>query len=104
MTENISFKTLCVRFPCGWPISLVKTIRDKKKTGNLPFMCLILLGYAAGIAAKLMTVGANLEFFVYLLNIFMVLANLAVTIKRHHTVKQPSHVPTCSQKTVKNPS
>ena len=95
---------MLICFGLSWPISLVKTIRDKEKTGNLPFMCLILLGYAAGIAAKLMTVGANLVFFVYLLNIFMVLANLAVTIKRHHTVKQPSHVPTCNKKTVKNPS
>ena len=95
---------MLVCFGLSWPISLVKTIRDKEKTGNLPFMCLILLGYAAGIISKLMTVGANLVFFVYLLNIFMVLANLAVTVKRHYTAKQPSHVPTCSKKTVKNPS
>lgn len=95
---------MLICFGLSWPISLVKTIRDKEKTGNLPFMCLILLGYTAGIVAKLMTVGTNFVFFVYLLNIVMVLANFAVTIKRHYTAKQPSCAPTCNKKAVKNPS
>lgn len=91
---------MLVCFGLSWPISLIKTIRDKEKSGNLPFMCLILAGYAAGIMAKLMTEGTNFVFFIYLLNIVMVLANFTVTIKRHCTLKHSS--PTPHKKVVKS--
>ena len=94
---------MLICFGLSWPISLVKTIQDKEKTGNLPFMCLILAGYAAGIVAKLMTVGTNFVFFVYLLNILMVLANFAVTVKRHCALKQSSPTSHTKKKAVKNP-
>lgn len=72
-------------FGLSWPISLVKNFRAKSaKSTSLAFMCLILFGYLAGISAKAMTVGTNYVFFVYLFNIAMVIANLAVTLLNRH--------------------
>lgn len=72
-------------FGLSWPVSLVKSLRAKSaKSTSLAFMCLILFGYLAGITAKVMTVGASYVFFVYLFNIAMVVANLAVTLHNRH--------------------
>lgn len=72
-------------FGLSWPVSLIKNLRAKSaKSTSLAFMCLILSGYLAGITAKAITVGANYVFFVYLFNIAMVLANLAVTLLNRH--------------------
>ena len=82
---------MLICFGLSWPISLIKTIRDKQaKSGNAPFMCLILLGYAAGIVAKLMTAGCNFVFYVYLLNILIVLANLIITLYKQKKFSKKS--------------
>ena len=79
-------------FGLSWPVSLVKNLRAKSaRSTSLAFMCLILFGYTAGITAKAMTVGTNYVFFVYLFNIAMVIANLAVTLRnrrREHRTQQ----------------
>ena len=86
---------LCFGF--SWPVSLIKNIRAKSaKSTSLAFMCLILFGYAAGITAKVMTAGTNYVFYVYLFNIVMVLANLAVTLinrRREHRAEKERAVP-----------
>ena len=71
---------MLVCFGLSWPVSLFKNIRTKGGNGSIAFMCLILTGYAAGIAAKIMTAGCNYVFYVYLFNVIMVLANLIVTV------------------------
>ena len=72
-------------FGLSWPISLIKNLRARSaKSTSLAFMCLILVGYLAGITAKAMTAGVNYVFYVYLFNIAMVLANLAVTLLNRH--------------------
>lgn len=71
---------LCFGF--SWPVSLVKNLRaGSARSTSLAFMCLILVGYAAGIAAKVMSAGCNFVFFVYVFNVVMVLANLTVTLR-----------------------
>ena len=72
-------------FGLSWPVSLFKNLRAKSaKSTSLAFMCLILFGYLAGITAKAMTAGMTYVFFVYLFNIAMVVANLAVTLRNRH--------------------
>ena len=72
---------MLVCFGLSWPISLLKSLRAKSaKSTSIAFMCLILTGYAAGITAKVMTSGCNYVFYVYIFNVVMVCANLAVTL------------------------
>ena len=76
---------MLICFGLSWPVSLYKNLRAKSANStSLSFMCLILVGYLAGITAKVMTVGANYVFFVYLFNIVMVVANLAVSLYHRH--------------------
>lgn len=81
MTEFLeTVMLLCFGF--SWPVSLVKNLRaGSARSTSVAFMCLILVGYFAGIAAKVMTVGCNYVFYVYLFNVVMVLANLCVTLR-----------------------
>ena len=70
---------LCFGF--SWPVSLYRALRaGSAKSTSISFMCLILTGYFAGTTAKAMTTGFNFVFFVYIFNIIMVSANLAVTL------------------------
>ena len=44
---------MLVCFGFSWPISLIKNIRVRSaRAMSLPFICLIITGYVAGIAAK----------------------------------------------------
>ena len=71
---------LCFGF--SWPVSLIKNLRaGSARSTSIAFMCLILTGYAAGIVAKVLSVGCNFVFFVYVFNVVMVLANLTVTLR-----------------------
>ena len=70
---------MLICFGLSWPINLVKAYRSRTAKGtSLPFILLITLGYAAGIAAKL--VGGQITYVlaVYVFNFVMVLGNLAV--------------------------
>lgn len=76
---------MLICFGLSWPVSLCKNLRAKSaKSTSISFMCLILIGYLAGITAKAMTAGINYVFFVYLFNIAMVVANLIVTLYNRH--------------------
>ena len=88
---------MLVCFGLSWPVSLFKNLRAKSaKSTSLAFMCLILFGYLAGITAKVMTAGASYVFFVYLFNIAMVVANLAVTLRNRHR-EQRAQLEQCAQ-------
>lgn len=74
-----TFMLLC--FGLSWPVSLIRTLRAGGAcSSSVAFMCLILSGYFAGITAKVMTAGCGFVFYVYLFNILMVGANLAITL------------------------
>jgi hypothetical protein len=52
--------TMLVCFGFSWPLAILKTWQTKKVAGkSLPFLVLILLGYSAGIIAKLLRAHAN---------------------------------------------
>ena len=89
---------MLVCFGLSWPISLLKTLRAKSaKSTSIAFMCLILTGYAAGIAAKVMTSGCNYVFFVYIFNVVMVCANLAVTLYNRAKDRGEKSAPTTTE-------
>lgn len=78
--------TMLVCFGLSWPMNLLKNIKAKSaKTMSLQFILLIIAGYIAGICAKLYCHKFNYVLVVYLLNLVVVSANLAVYfINRHY--------------------
>ncbi len=70
---------MLVCFGFSWPINLVKNYRaGTAKNMSLLFIVLILIGYAAGIASKLIAHRINYVLAVYVFNFIMVGGNLAV--------------------------
>lgn len=70
---------MLICFGLSWPISVIKNIRAKTaKSMSLAFTLLIIAGYIAGIAAKLVTNNISFVLTVYIINLIMVSANAAV--------------------------
>ena len=70
---------MLVCFGLSWPINLMKAYRAGTTKGtSLFFIVLITLGYAAGIAAKLVSGQITYVLAVYVFNLVMVLGNLLV--------------------------
>ena len=74
--------TMMICFGLSWPINLMKAYRARTTKGtSLFFILLILLGYTAGIAAKLAGGQINYVLAVYVFNFVMVLGNLIVYLR-----------------------
>lgn len=70
---------MLICFGCSWPMSVYKNIKAKTaKSMSLPFILLIITGYICGIAAKIVTNTINYVLAVYILNLIIVSADLAV--------------------------
>jgi len=70
---------MLICFGFSWPINVMKAYRAGTAKGtSLPFILLIITGYIAGIAAKLVAGKTNYVLVVYILNLVMVSLNLAV--------------------------
>lgn len=70
---------MLICFGCSWPMSVYKNIKAKTaKSMSLPFILLIITGYICGIAAKIVTNTINYVLAVYMLNLIIVSADLAV--------------------------
>ena len=68
---------LCFGF--SWPMNLIKAYNAKTAKGtSLPFILLIITGYIAGITAKVVGGQINYVLVAYILNLAIVLMNLAV--------------------------
>ena len=77
--SSILETVMLVCFGLSGPSNLVKAYRSRTAKGtSLPFILLITLGYAAGIAAKFVGGKVNYVLAAYILNIIMVLLNLVV--------------------------
>lgn len=74
------FETIMmVCFGLSWPINVIKAYNARTaKATSLPFILLILTGYIAGITAKVVSQQINYVFVVYLINLAIVLLNIAV--------------------------
>ena len=74
------FETIMlVCYGFSWPMNLIKSYNAKTAKGtSLPFILLIITGYIAGISAKIVSGQINYVLVAYLLNLAIVLMNLAV--------------------------
>ncbi len=80
---------MLVSFGASWPLNVVRSWRSRTARGkSIPFLCLICLGYVAGILSKL-TNAAYLAAFgekwyvlcFYVLNLIMVGVDLGLTLR-----------------------
>ena len=70
---------MLVCFGFSWPLNVIKAYKAQTAKGtSLPFILLILAGYIAGIAAKIITGQINYVLIVYFVNLFFVSLNLIV--------------------------
>ena len=70
---------MLVCFGFSWPMSVIRNYKaGTAKSMSLPFILMIITGYAAGIAAKFISHSAGFVLIVYFLNLIMVSANLAI--------------------------
>ena len=70
---------MLVCFGFSWPLNVIKAYRAKTAKGtSLPFILLIIMGYIAGISAKLISGQINYVLIAYLLNLAIVSLNVVV--------------------------
>lgn len=70
---------MLIAFGLSWPINVYKNFKARTaKSMSLWFIVLIIFGYLAGIAAKVISHRVNYVLAVYLLNLVMVSANLII--------------------------
>ena len=70
---------MLVCFGFSWPMSLIKNIKARTaRSMSLKFIILIMLGYIAGISAKLVSGQINYVLIVYVINLIVVSMNLVV--------------------------
>ena len=80
---------MILSFGASWPFNVVKSYRARTAKGKSPvFLALILIGYVAGIAAKLMSQSYMAEFdrkwyvlCFYCLNLLMVGTNVVIHLR-----------------------
>ena len=82
MVAKILEATMLVLFGISWPFNLMKSIKSKSTKGkSLLFLCLIDLGYIAGITSKFVSTTFVWEtdwwvFMIYVINFLFVSADL----------------------------
>ena len=70
---------MLVCFGLSWPLNVIKAYKARTTKGtSLPFILLIIIGYVAGITAKLISGQINYVLIVYLLNLVIVSLNVVV--------------------------
>ena len=70
---------MLVCFGFSWPLNVMKAYKAKTAKGtSLPFIMLIIIGYIAGISAKLTSGQINYVLIAYILNLAIVSLNVIV--------------------------
>jgi hypothetical protein len=70
---------MLICFGLSWPMALVKNIKAKSAEGmSLSFLLLIITGYVAGTAAKIIAGNITYVLIVYVVNLVIVTMNLIV--------------------------
>lgn len=79
MTTELLEAVMLICFGISWPVSLVRNLRARTaRSMSLGFIVLIIVGYIAGIAAKVISGNYSYVLLVYVFNLVAVLFNLAV--------------------------
>lgn len=87
---------MIICFGASWPFNVIKSYKARTAKGKSPwFLCLIIIGYIAGIFAKFMneTYMASIStkwyvLFFYFLNLFMVTADLILYFRNRKIDKK----------------
>lgn len=86
---------MIVSFGASWPLNVLKSYRARTTKGkSLAFLCLILFGYIAGIASKLINEAYMAQIgekwyvlFFYVLNFIMVGVDLLLYVRNYRLDK-----------------
>lgn len=92
MTDFLEAAML-ICFGLSWPLSLMKNIKAKSAENmSLQFILLIIVGYIAGITAKIASHNINYVLIVYFINLIIVSANIVVYFinKKHDAARATS--------------
>jgi hypothetical protein len=72
---------MLVCFGAAWPASIYKSYTSRQNAGkSLLFLCVILIGYIAGILHKVLY-SMDIVIYLYVLNGLMVLADIALYLR-----------------------
>ena len=73
---------MVICFGVSWPVSIAKSLKAKTAKGkSIVFLCFIIVGYAAGIASKLISGRITYVFFFYCLNLLMGSADALIWVR-----------------------
>lgn len=71
--------TMLVCFGFSWPLNVIKAYKARTTKGtSLPFILLIIVGYIAGISAKVISGQINYVLIAYIINLAIVSLNIAI--------------------------
>ena len=80
MGSEIFEAIMMLCFGCSWPFAILKTIRVKNPAGkSYLFMSLVIIGYLAGCAHKILY-DWDFVFYFYLLNTLLVATDLVLCL------------------------
>ena len=86
--------TMLICFGFSWPLNVIKSYKSRTAKGkSLPFLCLIIAGYIAGIASKFVNPAFNYAgkwyvLFFYFLNLIMVSLDLLMYFRNRRLDKK----------------
>ena len=88
--------TMIVSFGASWPLNVIKSYKARTAKGKSPgFLCLVLFGYIAGIASKLLNpvymanfAGKWYVLFFYVLNFLMVGTDFLLYLRNRRLDKE----------------
>ncbi|WP_407305585.1 hypothetical protein [Desulfosporosinus sp. SB140] len=84
---------MLVCFGAAWPLSIYKSYTSRSTKGkSLSFLIVILVGYVAGILHKIFN-QYDAVVYLYLLNFFMVLADLLIYLRNSRIAAASSKTP-----------
>ncbi len=84
MNPDIFEAIMLVCFGCAWPFSIYKSWKTKSSSGkSLFFVSILLVGYISGILFQVFG-EFNDVIYLYGLNFFLVVVDLALTIRYRH--------------------
>lgn len=80
---------MLVCFGFSWPLNVIKAYKAKTARGtSLPFILLIIIGYIAGIAAKIITGQINYVLIAYIVNLAIVSLNILIYFRNYSIDKK----------------
>ena len=83
--------TILVCFGFSWSLNVIKAYKARTTKGtSLPFILLIIVGYIAGISAKVISGQINYVLIAYIINLAIVSLNIAIYFRNASLDKKHS--------------